>query len=403
MRAAASIGISSATVFALGGIVFGFSSLFPTLYYEGALVDVCGASAAQCTSQTTKCCNAQMMDYTLLSTLSFFASDSAMVGWGECIDRLGPRTTLVISSACGIAALLLIGMNVGMGVDWLWFGSFVLLGSCGPGVFMGALTFAEVFPEQRALAISVAAAMWDTSSVVFLLFNSLYFDSGLSFSTIAYGWAILSAVLCAATFALLPSWRQLQQQRAAVDILPAPASSRSDGDRGDPLLLQAAPLVNPRITPTRLVIDPVRSRLNSRSGSPPRSRLSSNCNSSSRIPSQRFMSSGTLPDAGEHHCGGNVLDSGGGVCGGGGNVEKVPMEHFQYEEGDGVARLLCRRDSMLMLLFMCCFNLRSSFYIATMSDELTVTFDQVRRRKAPLCARRARAASGEPRGVMQGG
>eukprot|EP00966_Prymnesium_polylepis_P093266 2159112-Prymnesium_polylepis.1 len=227
----------------------------PLLYHEGVLVDVCGAAvAAQCIDMDTKCCSAQLLDFTLLSTVSFFASDSAMVIYGECIDRLGPRMTFLIASGVAGLGLFLIGLNASLQADWLWFAAFLLLGAGGPGVFMGCLIFAEVFPDHRALATSVAASMWDTSSVVFLLFHALYFSLGWSFATIAYAWLALSMGLSAATFALLPSWRSLRRMRTA----PLPHAGSMAGDSTDPLL--DGQLYNPRITPTRLVVDPVANR-----------------------------------------------------------------------------------------------------------------------------------------------
>lgn len=52
----ASMFVAGAAVFALGGVVFGFSSLYPLLYHEGVLVDVCGDAASGCEKSTTKVC-----------------------------------------------------------------------------------------------------------------------------------------------------------------------------------------------------------------------------------------------------------------------------------------------------------------------------------------------------------
>ena len=267
LREFASIVLSGGCVFALGGVVFGFSSLYPLLYREGVFVDDC-ASVDQCQVsahqyETTKCCNDQLLDFTLLSTLSFFASDSAMVIYGECIDRLGPKVTFLFSSTVAGVGLFVIGLNASLHFDLLWFAGFIMLGAGGPGVFMGCLIFAEVFPDHRALATSVAASMWDTSSVVFLLFHALYFSFGLSFDTIAYGWLVLSAALATATFCLLPSLRMLRKLRAS--LLPNAAGTTNT----DPLLQGSEPQqYTPRLTPTRLVIDPAITRSNSGSLTP---------------------------------------------------------------------------------------------------------------------------------------
>ena len=122
LREFASIVLSGGCVFALGGVVFGFSSIYPLLYREGVFVDDC-ASPGECAASghydTTKCCNGQLLDFTLLSTLSFFASDSAMVMYGECIDRLGPKVTFLFGSTIAGLGLLVIGLNASVHADLL--------------------------------------------------------------------------------------------------------------------------------------------------------------------------------------------------------------------------------------------------------------------------------------------
>lgn len=61
MKAIASILLSGVCVLSLGGVVFGFSSLYPVLYRELVFVDSCGSTTKdQCSGQTTKCCDNQV-------------------------------------------------------------------------------------------------------------------------------------------------------------------------------------------------------------------------------------------------------------------------------------------------------------------------------------------------------
>ena len=53
--------------------------------------------------------------------------------------------------------------------------------SSGPGVFLGCLSFGSAFPSIEPTITAMAAAMWDTSAVVFLLFALLDRETGLSF------------------------------------------------------------------------------------------------------------------------------------------------------------------------------------------------------------------------------
>ena len=207
------------SIFAMGGIVFGVSSLYSVLYRENVLLGACPAAQARaCTARepalaSTKCCDEQKLQYTLLSSIALFASDGAVVLYGEVADRLGPRVCFGIGALCVMMGLVLMGINSALGNDALWYLTFFMLGVGGPGVFLGSFSLQEKHPHLRAVMTALAASFWDGSAIVFLAFNALYFGGFGSLGSISAFWLALSACLAAATFLSLPTWKEMTSLR----------------------------------------------------------------------------------------------------------------------------------------------------------------------------------------------
>ena len=210
-----SIGAAALSVFLMGGDVFGFASLYPVLYNEGVFADMCASDdEGECEPSRSSCCPAQQLRYTLLSSVAFFASDGVMVLYGELMDRCGPRFTF----GCGITfawmGLALLGVGALLpSIDALWYLGFGALGVAGPGVFMGCLVLGEVWPPLEPVVTSLAASMWDTSSVVFFLWQLLYFGAGWQLRHVAWAFLGLCVFVGGATCTLLPSWEQVRRLR----------------------------------------------------------------------------------------------------------------------------------------------------------------------------------------------
>ena len=90
--------LGAASIFCMGGVIFGIASLYPVLYYERALeASSCGVPAlddqgAACSVRTyDACCDGQQMRYTTITSIALFGADGAMLAYGEIGDRLGPR------------------------------------------------------------------------------------------------------------------------------------------------------------------------------------------------------------------------------------------------------------------------------------------------------------------------
>lgn len=146
-----SVGVAAAAIFTMGGVVFGVASLYPVLYYEHVLeasscADATPRNATVCAAgprMAEKCCDAQQVEYTLMSSIALFAADGAMLLYGELGDRAGPRACFGTGAVLAWLALGLLALSVHVQSDALWFGAFFSLGCSGPGVFMGCLFLGE--------------------------------------------------------------------------------------------------------------------------------------------------------------------------------------------------------------------------------------------------------------------
>ena len=145
------------------------------LYKLGVLGEYCGAeAAAQCRAdgRAWKCCDAQMLGFTLISTVALLPSDALVAAYGEAVDRVGPRRVFLFSSLLAWFGFAAVGVNASLNIDALWFVAFFSLGAAGPGIFFSVLFLAEKYPPMQHLVVSLAAATFDGSAIIFFLFSA---------------------------------------------------------------------------------------------------------------------------------------------------------------------------------------------------------------------------------------
>lgn len=202
LKAAMTVGLVSVWVLLLSGPCFGFNSLYPVLYSESLFIDICGDDrAAECQSgvnftQHGPCCDQQSARMTTLSTVTLFAEDGVLLLYGELQDRAGARCGLIVAVFIMLCALgMLVVNSLLLDIDLLWYGGFFLMGLSGPGIFLSALSLGEKFDGLEPIITPIITAMFDASSLVFLLWSVLYNGGGgVAFSTILISWLVLAAV-----------------------------------------------------------------------------------------------------------------------------------------------------------------------------------------------------------------
>eukprot|EP00962_Isochrysis_galbana_P053044 scaffold24507_cov106-Isochrysis_galbana.AAC.3 len=218
-----SVVMSGVAVFTMGGLCFGFDSIYPILYSGGAFLDYCPAEQAeQCAARPietrqTKCCDDQLSAFVKLTSVSLFGADGVAVVYGELIDRAGPRWCMSIALVLAWLGLGLVSFNASLGGaqrDWMWNVAFPLIGNAGPGIFMSVLSFGEVYPHLGPTITPLAASMFDGSAFVFLLWKVLFQTLHVPLSLIASFWLVLAVCLGCLTWSLLLSRSQTERMRA---------------------------------------------------------------------------------------------------------------------------------------------------------------------------------------------
>jgi len=198
------VGLST---FAMGGLVFGFSSLYPVLYRENVFANTCNKDDDSCGIDES-CCASQRLWLAAMASCSLFAADGVMVIYGEVNDRMGgPITCLVIGAVLVIFGLQIIAIAVSLNqlINLNFFIGLMCMGLGGPGIFMGCLGFGAYDTKIEPMVTAVSAAAWDSSSIIFLLFATLY--SSHSFAPLLGLWSMVSLLL-----ALCTGWQLMRMQ-----------------------------------------------------------------------------------------------------------------------------------------------------------------------------------------------
>ena len=226
-----SVALAAASIFCMGGVIFGIASLYPIMFYEHALESSCAAEEQETcaiTARPDKCCDNQQVQMTAMSSAALFVADGAMLLYGELADRKGPRVCFGVGMVLAWTGLLLLAMSARANSNAGWYLATVALGGSGPGVFMGCLFLGEKHPELHGVVSAVAASMWDASALVFMLFNTVYFatmtepslavdavdgmggaKAGMGLDTLALCWLLACIPIGLATWRTLPSLDQV--------------------------------------------------------------------------------------------------------------------------------------------------------------------------------------------------
>lgn len=202
------------TTFAMGGVVFGISSLYPLLYSQGFYRTVCHVDTDQmeqvCAARevlASKCCDTQFVRFSLVASGSFFLVDAAAAPWGELADRAGGRICLLIATIISVSGFVLLSLGSLTRTDSPTTFALMLLGFAGPGAFNGGYIgslelIGDNNAELKSLLTSFSAAAFDGSALVFMLFQGAAHLLFITTPSDLHGLAVPSmlwAIICTVT------------------------------------------------------------------------------------------------------------------------------------------------------------------------------------------------------------
>ena len=331
-RACFTIFFASLWVLCLSGPCFGFNSLYPVLYAEQIFVDACDADvAAVCkaainTTRGVPCCDEQSKKIVMLSTITLFAEDGVLVLYGELQDRVGARNSLLVAGSIMSTGLGMLAYNSLIAdLELLWYAGFFLLGVAGPGIFLSALSLGEKFEGLEPVITPIITAMFDASSLVFLIWSALYAQgTGVSFATILLSWLGLALLSSACVYFLIPSNKALQTLHLQRQENALTRSRELPDSLLDPFC-SASSLAGvahhgagggSRRT-SRECLDPVREPTTARTTAPTTARASRECRDRVREPIPTIHGHDEQTRVAHHEGGGGEGGGGGGEGGGG--------------------------------------------------------------------------------------
>ena len=197
-RASPAVILSFATLHQLlvAGIIFGWANLVPVLQDQRIFIDRCSdAERAAYLADANKPCSAALVSLNLAVTTGFSAVSFSSVLFGPLQDYFSvfyARCLACVLSAAGVVCFAFAPSHP----DLLLVAA-LLVGAGGGGIQLTGFSVGQLFRSSQGLATSLIAASFSVSSLVFLVFNKLYFSFGVSYHSLFFPYlALVIFVLC---------------------------------------------------------------------------------------------------------------------------------------------------------------------------------------------------------------
>lgn len=182
----------------------------------------------------------------IMTIASFFTAGSGLF-IGVFLDAFGPRITALCSGVVTIAGCFVFGFQWNLTVGYAMFA----VG--GMGILISSFRAAYLFPAHQSLVIGSISCLFDSSTVIFVVFDVLYENFGLTLKQLCMGYAAICLLLQIALFALWsmnPTFDRLQakaeepdEAKSLLDVATRPAAvvDSDDDDDDDTTLVAELP------------------------------------------------------------------------------------------------------------------------------------------------------------------
>jgi len=234
-------------------------------------------------------------------------------------------------------------------------------------VFIGALFMSKNHPQLRAVITALAAAMEDSSALVFLLFNLLHFNVRLGLDVLSLSWLALSGAVAICTWVLLPS----------AGLVCRNCNESAHVPEGQPSVGVAMREVAP--VPPPLIASSSEVELFAHESCKPTSsaglphRAASDQSSSEPTSCTDLLACAAASGAAtcSSRAGGEHDSEQSAACA----PHKEASRARQHAKTKSFSGQFCRTDTMLLVAFMATFNLKCSFTLTTIADQMGQLFD----------------------------
>lgn len=177
--------------FFLSGIIFGWSPLQEMLTSEGQYSDLCLPSEVV---DKITACPEQDSKFVLVYTAASSAFSLFVWPMGALLDKVGPRYSCMTGAALICAGSVIMAFSDSREMDGFVYG-YSLMGIGAPAVVFSFMHLSNLFPRRRAAIIALFNVMIDASALVFVIFNVLHENLGVSHRWLFCGYAGFSAVV----------------------------------------------------------------------------------------------------------------------------------------------------------------------------------------------------------------
>ena len=180
---------------AYGGIIFGWSSLYPIFLNEGYFSENCPKNVTSCKGQEEALSLVYSIATTSAPIISLFT--------GILLDKTGAWVTRTIFISLVSVGLLMTSFSRPGISSWMLFISFWCICVGGYGVSIVNIQACNLLPKFRALIASTINGACDSSTLVLLIARQVY-NQNVSFSVIFNFLAAISIIFHIRTFTLTP-------------------------------------------------------------------------------------------------------------------------------------------------------------------------------------------------------
>lgn len=183
-----------ASLILCGGSVFGLTPLKQIFLDEGVYEELCGDDTAVFP------CEEQLVKLDGLFTLAASLFSAWLLPAGLCLRYVGPR----ICFLSGFALVFAGSMVFARASPQFYTLAYILIGTGNPLLYISAFNFGKLYPSNSNLLLSIFIGCFGFSSVIFYLFNDIYFSFGLSSRQIFLAFATVPLALSLIGWIILP-------------------------------------------------------------------------------------------------------------------------------------------------------------------------------------------------------
>ena len=171
-----------ALTFLCSGVIYGWTGMLLVLRKEGVYAQYPEGE--------------QEEKFDLIITIASFFTAGSGLFIGIFLDAFGPRITAACAGAVTIAGCFVFGYQINLTVG------YALFAVGGMGILISSFRAAYLFPGNQSLVIGSISCLFDSSTVIFVIFDLLNEQFDISLKALYMGYGALTLLLQIILFAM---------------------------------------------------------------------------------------------------------------------------------------------------------------------------------------------------------